>query len=163
MQDTIPEVACSYWRETRKTSVRTIGVGTKCKTGTFQVEIRSVVPWFNLPWKQTSHRNLLHIFIWDKHFKKRTSGLWDSALQAFSLLFSSNLCTSYLAWHCFPVCCVLINFGQDQHMEFIVAVIILNIEFQANMHGLKYILWKIIIFKSSSFLVSLEKLVAVAP
>jgi hypothetical protein len=43
-----------------------------------------------------------------------------------------------------------------------VAVIILNIEFQANMHGLKYTLSKIIVFKSSSFLVSLEKLVAVA-
>jgi hypothetical protein len=48
-------------------------------------------------------------------------------------------------------------------MEFIVAVIILNIRFQANLHGLKYILCKIINFKSSSFLVSLEEFVALAP
>lgn len=57
----------------------------------------------------------------------------------------------------------LFGVGQYQRTEFFVAVIILNIKFQVNVHGLKCILCKIIIFKSDTFLVSFEKLVAVAP
>jgi hypothetical protein len=58
----------------------------------------------------------------------------------------------------------LFSVEQDQRADFFfVVVIILNIKFQANVHGLRYILCKIIIFKSNSFPVNLEKLVAVAP